>query len=624
MSRSERFESWVEHAPIAIFAVDTTGHYVDANPAAVALLGYSVEELRARSMADIVDPRQLTRATGEFRALAASKQLEAEYRLRRKDGSMVEVALRAVETEPGMLVAFCQDLTGRRTAERRLTDLVLTMSDWAWEVDATGHYTWASDAVERILGYSAAEVVGRTPFDFMVPDEAARVGKAFGEAVAARAPLVALANVGRHRDGRVVHLETTGVPLFDEHGAFCGYRGADRDVTERVAHLHELVSARDAAEAGTRTKNHFLATVSHELRTPLNGVLDMAQLLEFTTLDAEQADCLATLKSSALGLLGLIEDLLEFTRLEAGRVPALTRPFRLRELLTGLVEGRRRSQREGVAVSLDIDVTCPDLLTGDDLHLLRVCEHLLDNALKFTRKGTVVVSARVRERYGKGLLLDIAVVDTGVGMTAETRQRLFGTLSPGDSSPTREFGGLGLGLTLCQRLARLMEGRLELESAPGEGTAVHLLVPMLATVTIAPSPVPLLVRGAPLHVLLVEDNAINRAYAEALLARQGHRVKAAVDGLEALEHLERERFDLVLMDLNMPRCSGLEAVKRLRERERERGTPRSRVLAVTAWATNAQQPELLGQGFDGLLEKPFDAQQFTRAIEAVLLGRSAA
>jgi CheY-like chemotaxis protein/anti-sigma regulatory factor (Ser/Thr protein kinase) len=265
-----------------------------------------------------------------------------------------------------------------------------------------------------------------------------------------------------------------------------------------------------------------------------------------------------------------------------------------------------------------VDPSVPQLLVGDHTHLARVVEHLVGNALKFTHRGHVTVAARARERHGDTLLLEVTVRDTGVGIAPDTLKHLFDPLTAGDMSATRQFGGIGLGLSLCQRLAQLMDARLEASSTPGQGSIFRLLAPVgIGSTLVTPSPLPRLVSNHSLHVLLAEDNAINRRYAEALLRKLGHTVESVGDGFEALRAMERRSWDVVLMDLQMPRCSGLEAVQQLRAREAN-GQSHQVVLAVTAWARADERTDFLARGFDGLVPKPFDATSLMGELRRAL------
>jgi len=376
----------------------------------------------------------------------------------------------------------------------------------------------------------------------------------------------------------------------------------------------ELAGARDQALAASRAKSEFLANMSHEIRTPMNGVLGMADLLLTGDLSDESRGYAETIHSSGEALLAILNDVLDFSKIEAGKMDFEEVPFDPRRCLddvAALMDGRARER--GVALTAMATAAVPRQVVGDPSRSRQVLLNLVGNAVKFTQDGEVAIRLGVAEG---GLLFE--VVDTGIGISEEAKEQLFDAFTQADSSTSRRFGGTGLGLAISRRLVEGMGGEIGVESVEGEGTAFWFILPLhavegqieVATAATAPAAV-----ARPLHLLLAEDNAVNRLVATKCVERLGHTVESAANGREAVATWQGGRFDAVLMDCQMPEMDGYEATAEIRRLEREGGVERrTPIIALTAHAMGGDRERCLAAGMDDYVAKPLRSDELTDAL----------
>ncbi|NCU21602.1 response regulator, partial [Candidatus Falkowbacteria bacterium] len=372
-----------------------------------------------------------------------------------------------------------------------------------------------------------------------------------------------------------------------------------------------------------------LAMMSHEIRTPMNGILGLTDQLLEGTLGAAEAGRLQAIRDSAESLLALLNDALDFSRLEAGRLTLDVQPLALAPLLARTLDPfRPEAARKGVALTLTLASDLPAVVEGDGARLRQILLNLVGNALKFTAKGAVSVWAG----RGEGAdALVFRVEDTGIGIAPEALPRLFHRFSQADPSISRQFGGSGLGLSICRRLAEMMDGTIQAESVPGRGSTFTVSVRLpegglsgsggIATGSGGTLPVPRRSDGAPLHVLVAEDNDINRSVLEGFLVPHGIRVDHAIDGREALERAAEPRYDVILMDMHMPGLDGPDATRALREGSGP--SARVPVIAVTASAYEEDRARCLAAGMNAFVTKPVRRDALHQALGAVLGGGEA-
>ncbi len=405
-------------------------------------------------------------------------------------------------------------------------------------------------------------------------------------------------------------------------------------VEERTAELRalnvDMAGARDRAMDASRAKSEFLANMSHEIRTPMNGIIGMTTLaLTSADLDAETRDYLETVQTSADALLTLLNDILDFSKIESRRLEFESVPFDPRDMVEHAVKPlKHRARAKALELTVTIDPAVPSAVMGDPGRIQQVLGNLLGNAIKFTPAGSVRVDMREDSRADGCTMLHLTVADTGIGVPADKQTSIFEAFSQADGSITRRFGGTGLGLTISASLVRLMGGKIWLESAESQGTTFHVTLPLAlaqhaAATSDAPLPLPQVPAptrsetrtpevaaasaavASPRKVLLAEDNVVNQRVAIGLLERRGHRVTLATNGREAVDAVRRDRFDVVLMDLQMPEMGGLEATAAIREHESHAGG-HVHIVAMTAHAMRGDRERCLASGMDAYLSKPID------------------
>lgn len=427
----------------------------------------------------------------------------------------------------------------------------------------------------------------------------------------------------RTRFGNFLTIELIFVPQL-AGGRVRSILGFARDVTERKTALRDLRAAKEAVEAVSHTKSEFLANVSHEIRTPLNAIVGMTSLLLDAPLESRRRAFAETIQTSSDALLTLIDDVLDFSKIESGRLELERQPFALVEGIQNAIDlVAPRASEKGLELSFTISEDCPMALEGDVTRVRQVLVNLLSNAVKFTEHGSVKVAVEARPRAAGEHEVRLAVTDTGIGIAPEKRVHIFDAFSQADASTTRGYGGTGLGLSISRRLTERMGGRLEVDSTVGKGSTFRFSFRARAVEEIASG------RGRravarrkvdtqlgkklPLRILVADDNPTNREVANLMLQKMGYVADLASNGQEVLEALDWRPYDVVLMDVHMPVLDGLEATRQIRRRWSAKEQPQ--VVAMTASIMRGDRELCIEAGMNDFLGKPVFDEDLQRALE---------
>ncbi|MHB8382299.1 MAG: ATP-binding protein [Candidatus Binataceae bacterium] len=475
-----------------------------------------------------------------------------------------------------------------------------------------------NEAFLRASGYTRDQVLGHDPFELQMvasSEELSRVSASllkFGKAQNVE--------VGFRKRSGETSPTLVSASILDLGGQDC-VLVIMREIAALKQAEAQIVAASEAAQAATRAKSEFLAGMSHEIRTPMNAMLGMADLLWESRLAPEQREYVRIFRTTGNSMLKLIDDILDLSKVEAGRLTLESAEFDLRESIANTIDALTiRAREKGLALTCDIRPDVPAVATGDALRLRQILFNIIGNAIKFTEHGAVAINVSMVTAADGAPAIRFVITDTGIGIPSDRIQQIFEEFIQVDSSTTRKYGGTGLGLAIANRLVHLMGGSIEVDSELGRGSAFHFIIPI---VPVAPAvetaaaasaaaadayPPPRSAAGATqwraLRILLAEDAEDNRALIRAYLSKTRHVIETAENGAVAVEKYRSGRYDLVLMDVQMPVMDGHSAVRAIRDLERESGRPRTPIYALTAFAFRDDAEKTRAAGCDGHLTKP--------------------
>jgi PAS domain S-box-containing protein len=425
------------------------------------------------------------------------------------------------------------------------------------------------------------------------------------------------------QNDKKIWVHTNIAPVRNKEGQIIGLIGVSWDISNQKDYELQLKLARDQAEEGVRIKDRFLTNMSHEIRTPLNGIVGMAEILSQTALGKKQEEYLHSLLKSAHHLMGLIEDVFEFSAIETGKYKPDMGEFNLPELLKKVTENFQKEAKEkGIEFDIKVSPELPEYFLGDRRALHIILRNLLSNAIKFTSEGKVELRVSPEKSGLNDLMtLRFEVEDTGIGIKNIHLDKIFDSFSQADASTTKIYQGTGLGLAISERLVKLMDGNIGVQSRENQGSlfwfVIPLKVPRQEEEKIDEDEITELLKE--FRILLVEDNLINQKISKITLEKSGCKPEVAANGKEAVEKYKQHPYDLVLMDIQMPIMDGLEATRRIREFETRQGDRHAFIIALTANATEADRKRAIASGMDGFIAKPFDPKELFKILYGFII-----
>ncbi|HEX3841304.1 MAG TPA: PAS domain S-box protein [Acidimicrobiales bacterium] len=648
-----------EHGPAGMAEIDRDGHFVQVNPTLCEILGYTADEFYAMTPADICHPddaEETRRDISKMSALAAPalssrtfQQFSAERRYLHATGRLVWCSLSAsavfdAEGHLAFVVAHFVDVTDKKETER---SLVLSEKRWKSmfdlapvglaELSTDGRFIRVNPAVCDILGYSAEELISMTPADISHPDDAEMVRVVVNEL--AQSNIDELNHTRRfiHADGQVVWCAVRLVRIHGTDGANDYVLAGYLDVTDRNEFERQLGHMATQASEASQLKSNFLANMSHEIRTPMNGIIGMTELLLDTDLDDMQRDFAQTVRASGAALITVINDILDYSKIEAGKVSIEEVEFSVETVVHDVLHLlTHQAESKGLNLVGSVGASVPPVVRGDPFRVRQVLVNLVGNAVKFTQTGEISVRVTEFESSGTDVVLRFEVIDTGDGIDPDKLDLIFHPFVQADMSTSRKYGGSGLGLSISGQLVGLMGGDCGVSSQCGKGSrfwfticvrsdkgpAIENSTPELGGVARAPlglGPQPRAlggVRPEDRRLLLVEDNLINQRVAVAMLSSAGYQVDTVVNGVEALQKVSAGGYDAVLMDCQMPEMNGYDATKAIRVLNSPvRFIP---VIGVTAGAREEDRMLCLAAGMDAYIAKPLAKDDLNALVASTI------
>ncbi|WP_215181722.1 PAS domain-containing hybrid sensor histidine kinase/response regulator [Paenibacillus albidus] len=617
-------DSWDELYPLIvgnmreIVYMSTPEHLCTyCSPSVQDVLGYDQEELIGRDIRGLIHADDFLSLELPETSMSSSLHL----RIRHADGHYVwiEFTMRSVKGSQGkFLLAVGRDITGRKKVEQQLqesveryTSLKKYNHDAVVSVDLEGKIINGNEKTCELTGYSIPELSGTSVSIIVGAEGLENIRQYSGDGNTGLRSI----NAVYHKEGHTLEVLTTIAPIVINNEKV-GFYLIIKDITEQK----KLLIAKETAEYTNQAKSEFLAMMSHEIRTPMNGVIGMTDLLlEMSEPSSIQQEYLEIIRQSGETLLSIINDILDFSKIEAGKTVLHEERFPVRFLIMSTLDVlKQKADTKRLSIEMDVSPEVPEYLVGDGERLKQILLNLVGNAIKFTYTGGVTLGVGVKEKEGNNITLHFSVADTGIGIPEEYHSRLFEPFYQLDHFMNRRHEGTGLGLAITKKLVELMDGNITLLKGSESGstfvfTAVlrqdsqHPLAEQMTSSLNEP-----VSSGRPLRILVAEDNEINQIVLQKILEKRGYEVEVAGDGMEVVQRISYAAYDLIFMDVQMPRMNGLEATRIIKESLPPDKRPV--IIAVTANALKGDREFCLQSGMDEYISKPVKSETITQMI----------
>lgn len=630
----ERFRIMFEQAPLGIALIDSfTGHILEVNSRFAEIAGRSVEEMTVIDWMSITHPDDVQEDLDQMTRMNAHQinGFNMNKRYIHRDGTIVWIhmtiaPLRIQDDEDHQHLCMIEDITESIHVHERLEKYKILSekaNDAMLFIDREGMILEANDAAIKLYGYTVETLLSMSVFDLRRTEKKPYINQ---QMELADKEGIIFETIHYRKDGTTIPVEVSS------KGTFLGnkrvFLSIMRDVTERKKAEEEILIALRKAEDANAAKSQFLANMSHEIRTPMNGIMGMTDLTLMTEISEEQRDYLSMIKSSTQSLLRVVNDILDYSKIEAGKIDIEKVSFDLENTIHEVMDLFAIGAKEkGLLIRLNFNERIPRQIIGDSVRLRQVLSNLVGNGIKFTDQGEIVITIDMEEQDDSEIKLRFMVFDTGIGIPEDKRDKLFKRFSQIDDSHTRQFGGTGLGLAISKRLVEMMGGEIGVESQENVGscfffTTVFGLQVELGNVVdenvldqIPTQPNKITMK----KVLLAEDDVVSQHVVTIMLKEKGFHVIAVVNGQEAVNAFEKENFDVILMDINMPYLDGYSATGMIRLQE-ERLNIHTPIIAMTACALQGDREKCLQAGMDDYISKPVNFTEILDKIEKYTKG----
>jgi|LGOV01.1.fsa_nt_gb PAS domain S-box-containing protein len=536
--------------------------------------------------------------------------------------------------QKGQFAVLLDDISERKSAEVMLKQsndekaaLLTSIPAYVFFKDKDAKYIYANRQLLDLIDLELEELKGKTDFDIFPNDLAETYNLIDQQVMEMDKSIVTDGERVQTADGDIKWTYTTKVPFHDENGKVIGVVGTAFDITDLKRVEAELIEAKKIAEDANLEKTRFLSNMSHEIRTPMNGIIGMANLISKMDLNKKQEEYISILKESSNALLEIINDILDVSKIEAGKIEVENRSFNIRELLVSVLQSFYfRAEEKHVDMIYNINSDVPEILKGDFIRLKQILRNLLSNALKFTEAGQIELNTNIKKIDLEHVSLQISVKDTGIGICSNKIERIFESFTQSDISITRKYGGTGLGLTITKSLIHLMGGNISVESVEDEGTVFEVIIPfeiikenefkIMKEEQLEVIQRSNYTKKLDLKILIAEDNRINQIYISELLKIYVNEFVIVNNGKKVLEKLDMEFFDCILMDIQMPIMDGASATKEIRKRELESGS-HIPIIALTASALTSEMKNYMRAGMDDYLTKPLNEEKLLLLLDKI-------